>query len=126
MPKSPSDVVRVLRKDLEDARQAWIDTSTSDVERQGREVSSFLVYRDSLEHVLDFHALRHTFISNLVRGGVNPKVAQELARHSTITLTMDRYSHTVMGELLAALDVLPDLAGESPPVHDQQATGTHS
>ena len=39
-----------------------------------------------------FHALRHTFITNLARSGVHPKTAQSLARHSTITLTMDRYS----------------------------------
>ncbi len=39
------------------------------------------------------HALRHTFISNLARAGIHPKTAQALARHSTITLTLDRYSH---------------------------------
>ena len=32
-------------------------------------------------------APRRTFISNLARGGVHPKVAQQLARYSTITLT---------------------------------------
>jgi integrase len=41
----------------------------------------------------DFHSLRHTFITSLARAGVHPKTAQTLARHSTITLTMDRYSH---------------------------------
>src|SRR5581483_5553721 len=46
-----------------------------------------VAYRDAAGHVADFHALRHTFISNLARGGVHPKVAQQLARHSTITLT---------------------------------------
>ena len=51
-------------------------------------------YRDDAGRVADFHSLRHTFITNLARGGVHPKVAQALARHSTITLTMDRYSHT--------------------------------
>src|SRR5262249_28816116 len=57
----------------------------------------------------DFHALRHTFITNLANGGVHPKVAQALARHSTITLTMDRYSHTLVEEQSAALAALPDL-----------------
>lgn len=41
--------------------------------------------------VFDFHALRHQFMSNLVRGGEHPKEVQSLARHSTITLTMDLY-----------------------------------
>ena len=40
--------------------------------------------RDLAGRVADFHALRHTFITNLAAGGVHPKVAQTLARHSTI------------------------------------------
>src|SRR5262249_13411612 len=58
----------------------------------------------------DFHSLRHTFITNLANGGVHPKTAQTLARHSTITLTMDRYSHTLVGEQVEALNLLPDLS----------------
>src|SRR5579859_4879360 len=53
-----------------------------------------IVYRDADGRVFDFHGLRYTFISNLARGGVHPKTAQHLARHSTIALTMDRYTHT--------------------------------
>ena len=53
--------------------------------------------------VIDFHALRHTFISNLIERGTDPKTAQELARHSTITLTIDRYSHTSEARKRAAV-----------------------
>ncbi len=59
----------------------------------------------------DFHALRHTFISNLARAGVMPNIAKELARHSTITLTMDYYTHTRLGDSAAAVANLPDLDG---------------
>lgn len=52
-----------------------------------------LTYHSREGGVTDFHSLRHTFISNLVNAGVAPKDAKELARHSTITLTMDRYAH---------------------------------
>jgi hypothetical protein len=38
---------------------------------------------------------------------VPPKVAQALARHSTITLTMDRYTHLQMGDLVEAVGRLP-------------------
>jgi hypothetical protein len=41
--------------------------------------------------------------------GESPSSSQTLARHSTITLTLDRYSHTYQGEASAALGVLPDL-----------------
>jgi hypothetical protein len=53
--------------------------------------------------VADFHALRHTFITELVRAGVAPKDAKELARHSTITLTMDRYAHVGIRDTAAAV-----------------------
>src|SRR5262249_33838087 len=41
---------------------------------------------------------------------------------STITLTMDRYSHTLVGELADALAVLPDLSAVSR--QELRATGT--
>lgn len=78
-------------------------------------------YRDAAGLVADFHSLRHTFITNLANGGVHPKVAQALARHSTITLTMDRYAHTLMEEQSAALAALPDLAAAR---QAARATGT--
>ena len=72
--------------------------------------------------VADFHSLRHTFISNLVAGGVHPKLAQQLARHSTITLTMDRYSHVGLLDMNAALQSLP--LTTAPESQGLRATGT--
>jgi integrase len=69
-------------------------------------------YVDERGLVYDFHALRHQFISNLARAGVHPKEAQDLARHSTITLTMDHYTHLDLRDQLAALDKLPGLPSE--------------
>src|SRR5690606_8511879 len=62
--------------------------------------------------------------SGPVNGGVNPKVAQALARHSAITLTMDRYTHLYQGDLSAAVDVLPDLSCTSRQSEEPAATGT--
>jgi site-specific recombinase XerD len=81
-----------------------------------------IAYADDSGKVFDFHALRHQFISSLAKAGVHPKTAQELARHSTITLTLDRYSHVGLydqGAALASLPVLPTV--EAVPV---RATGT--
>jgi len=69
--------------------------------------------RDEAGLVVDFHSLRHTFITNLANAGVHPKTAQTLARHCSITLTMDRYSHTLREQEADALGVLPDLAPSS-------------
>ena len=69
-----------------------------------------IAYSDADGRVFDFHALRHQFISNLARGGVHPKEAQTLARHSTITLSMDRYTHLALADLTSALERLPALS----------------
>jgi integrase len=39
------------------------------------------------------HDLRHTAATLLLTRGVHPKVVQEMLGHSTITLTLDTYSH---------------------------------
>jgi integrase len=44
-----------------------------------------------------FHSLRHTFATELFRRRMHPKVVQSLLRHSSITQTMDRYSHLLEG-----------------------------
>ena len=38
---------------------------------------------------------------------VDPKIAQRLARHPDINLTMSRYSHTLMGDEAKGLEALP-------------------
>jgi hypothetical protein len=72
-----------------------------------------------------FHALRHQFISNLAAAGVHPKEAQILARHSTITLTMDGYTHIGLADVAGALDKLPPLLSRTKP-QALRATGTDS
>ena len=67
-------------------------------------------YQDDSGRYFDFHSLRHTFITNLQKSGVSPKIAQVLARHSTITLTMDTYTHIGLYDERAAIDSLPELA----------------
>jgi integrase len=59
---------------------------------------------DEKGRVVDIHSLRHSYVTNLVAAGVNPKVVQKLARHSSITLTMDVYTTTDDAELRAALE----------------------
>src|SRR5262249_1121637 len=54
-----------------------------------------------------FHDLRHSHAKQLLSTGVHPKVAQERLGHSTITTTMDLYSHvsdTMQEDAAAKLD----------------------
>ena len=58
-----------------------------------------------------FHDLRHTHATLLMKQGTNPKVIQERLGHSSISVTLDVYSHVVPGmQELAALqfdEVMP-------------------
>ncbi len=76
------------------------------------------------EGVVDFHALRHTFISHLSRSGTDPKVVQALARHSTFALTYDRYGHAFRADLVRAVQQLPYCQSqEQPAAHTPRAAG---
>lgn len=68
-------------------------------------------YVDAHGLVFDFHALRHTYITNLARGGIYGKILQQLARHSSERLTA-KYTHLTVCDTKAALDVLPPLPSE--------------
>ena len=122
----PHNSARMLRKDLAAARTAWIEEAQTPQERERREQSDFLAYRDSANRVADFHALRHTFISLLVQSGANVKVAQELARHSTPMLTLGRYAHLTMHDRTAALDALPAINTGEQDRKALRVTGTES
>lgn len=61
--------------------------------------------------LMRFHDLRHTAATLMLGSGIHPKVVSEMLGHSTVTLTLDVYSHyipvlhdqaaTMMDELLA-------------------------
>jgi len=126
--KWANKAAKMLRCDLAAARWAWIAAAgNDDGETQRRIVSGALRPVDAKGCVLDFHGLRHTFITNLALAGVHPKEAQVLARHSTIGLTMDLYTHLHLVDVAGALDKLPrppDSRSDAPVAMPLQATGT--
>jgi len=103
---NPNKAAKMLRKDLE---------------RAGIE------YQDPAGRFCDFHGLRHSYISLLTQTGASPKVAQSLARHSTIGLTMDVYTHVGLHDERAAIEglpTLPNMGGACPQAQENRATGT--
>ena len=69
----------------------------------------------------DFHAFRHSYLTLLGRSGVDLRTAQELAGHSTPTLTA-RNTHHRLYNLAGAMDKLPNLVPNSntPNTEDEQ------
>jgi integrase len=57
--------------------------------------------RSLLEHAglrrVRFHDLRHTCATLLLSKNVHPKYVQELLGHSSVSITLDTYSHFVPG-----------------------------
>jgi len=99
---------KMMKSDLEAARKTWLDEVDEDTEeRKQREQSPFLTYQDAEGLFADFHANRHTFISNLSRVGVPIAMAQKLARHSDPRLTANLYTHFELSEQADAISQLP-------------------
>jgi integrase len=74
---------------------------------------------------LRFHDLRHTCASLAVAAGAHPKLVQEMLGHSSITVTLDRYSHLFPSahESLAEQLDATFIAAESSPVAASNVVG---
>jgi hypothetical protein len=82
---------------------------------------------DDRSRSLDVHALRTTFGTLLSKGGVAPRTAQAVMRHSDIKLTMGVYTDPKLLDGRGALDALPSPPLTGGPAGDPEAmapTGT--
>jgi len=103
---------KMIERDLMAARDKWLDEAKTDEDLKERLESDFLCYCNHDDLYADFHSLRHLFITNLERAGVTPKMAQTLARHSDIRLTLGVYTHVELHDQTAAIESLPGLGDE--------------
>ena len=118
-----TNLARMLRADLAEARKAWLAESKADPQLYAeREASDFLTERNEAGEVLDFHALRHTCGGWLTLAGESPKVIQSVMRHAQISLTLDTSGHLMPGARADAVGRLADLLYG--PSEGARATGT--
>ena len=92
----------------------------------GRDLEAAEIPKYTPKGKVDFHALRHTFVTRLFEtGDVSPKEAQELARHASLDMTMGRYAHTRDDRLRTAVERLGEdvLFVERVPGEYRQAVG---
>jgi integrase/recombinase XerD len=119
---------KMMRLDLQAARRAWLDEAPSINERRARENTDFLQYKNDDGLFADFHSNRHLFITSLERAGLSPKMAQTLARHSDVRLTLGVYTHVGLHDQSAAIASLPAPPGAGSEAHHEassvRATGT--
>jgi len=128
-----SDVVKLLRPSLGahpvDAR-LWPGTwakSHNGFKLMQHDLRSADVPYTTEDGTADFHALRHTYLSRLGRSGASPKVMMRLARHTTVELTLGRYTHANLYDLASAVEAMPSIPTSNGGEHESQslrATGT--
>jgi integrase len=107
-------LAQMLRDDLDAARQHWLDEVNRDPEeRTRREQSDFLAAKNHAGECFDFHCLRHTAGAWLSLTGAHPASVKAFMRHSTITLTMDRYGHLLPGAEAETAEKLGAMVGAS-------------
>jgi integrase len=68
-----------------------------------------LLVRAELPHTTRFHDLRHTCATLLLTKGVHPKIVQEMLGHSSITITLDTYSHVLPNMQEEAVEAMKDI-----------------
>ena len=50
------------------------------------------------------HICRHTYCSNMIKAGVNPKVVQYLMGHSSSEITLNIYTHIHLEDVIEELE----------------------
>jgi integrase/recombinase XerC len=121
--KAKRGKVQPLRPDLAEALAAWMVGKPDDqpvwpggwakhsaaaemlrIDLEAAGIPYIVEGPDGPEHA-DFHSLRHSFLTALGRSGVDLRVQQELAGH-TSSKTTERYSHVRLRDLAGAVDKL--------------------
>ena len=64
--------------------------------------------------VIRLHDARHTHASLMLKQGIHPKIVQERLGHSTISITLDTYSHVSPGLQEAAAKSFDDMLSKHP------------
>ncbi len=95
---------KILHADMAAARGRWIARVGDGEERTRREASDFLCVHDERGRVRDFHSLRVTAATRLVRAGVHPSVTQRLLRHACFATTMKHYICLEAADLVGAVE----------------------
>ena len=101
-------------KDKFDNNEGWVFLNS-----YGKLISSGWVtnsFRRNLDKInlpkpMNLKGFRHLFATFLLQKNAHPKLVQELLRHTTITLTMDTYSHVIESMGREAVSLIDEVLG---------------
>jgi integrase len=103
----------------EEAGVAWQENDLVFPSETGERMNGITLYRHRFLPLLKraglplirFHDLRHTSATLLLLQGVHPKVVSEMLGHSTVSITLDLYSHVLPDMQRDATRALDKLLG---------------
>lgn len=96
-------IVRMRATDLVFKPVPMMKTFRRDLERAGIE------YKDENGRQLDFHALRSTFATRLLRSGIHPAVARRYTRHASVKTLEKHYDMLGLDDAMRDIDKLPGI-----------------
>jgi integrase len=99
--------------------EAWHDLDLVFTNSIGRPCEARNVIRKSYKPLLEragvpyvkFHALRHSAATLLLAQGIHPAIVMQMLGHSTISMTVDTYSHVTLDMQQPAADAMDRLFG---------------
>ena len=122
LPSALVDVLREHRRRQVEARllagDAWADGDLVFTDALGRALSEtrlrwafWRLLREAGLPRIRLHDLRHTMATLMLAAGEHPKVVSERLGHSTVSITLDTYSHVLPGLQAAAAERLAATRG---------------
>ncbi len=79
--------------------------STADCDPRRCDACGMTLWAKAIPRKMNFHDLRHSCATILLRAGVSPAVVQRIIRHANINTTIGTYGHLLVEDLRGAMDV---------------------
>lgn len=108
-----------IRRELADRLRPWLEGKTPGKPVVPVPIKTAQLVRGDLERAgipwqtpdgdIDFHALRGTYATLLIRAGADIKTAQVLMRHASPVMTLALYARSSEADRVKAVESMPDL-----------------
>jgi integrase len=109
----PATAIEALRKHGRESEWVFCDSKGTPIGYHNliRRYWKPLLRKAGLPDSTRFHDLRHTTATLLLAQNVNPRLVQQLLGHSTVSFTLDRYSHFMPGMGDVAASAMDEVLG---------------
>lgn len=108
----PNSVTELLRRRKETAVSEWVFPNPMKPEEPVAAASAYNRLKQILRKAglpsVSFHDLRHTFATQAVECGVDPKTLSCLLGHAKASFSLDRYTHVTADMQKNAADAMDD------------------